>query len=68
MMCLFILTINSLGFLIYHEIINPVVKLKNDKGLMIWWMCCLKFGISKKKIVLLSPTREREYTDKKTKT
>ena len=42
-MCFIILTINSMGALIYYEV-NPIVKLKNDPGIIIWWMCCLRFG------------------------
>lgn len=47
-MCIIILIINSMGFLIYYEIINPIVKIKNDPGIVVWWWCCTRFGQSGK--------------------
>ena len=43
-MCIIILIINTLGFLIYYEIVNPIVKIKNDPGIVVWWWCCTRFG------------------------
>ena len=43
-MCMIILIINSMGFLIYYIYSNPIVKIKNDPGIVVWWWCCTRFG------------------------
>ena len=30
--------------MIYYEIINPIVKTKNDPGITLWCGCCIRFG------------------------
>lgn len=48
MLCILLNMVNFCVFMIYKAIVNPVVKPFNDPGILVWWLCCIRLGHSKK--------------------
>lgn len=44
MLCILLNIINFCVFMIIRAVIKPVVKPINDPGILVWWMCCIRFG------------------------
>jgi len=39
-----VLCLNISGGLIYLNVLRAVFRPKNDPGISIWWLCCIKLG------------------------
>ena len=39
-----IFIINTLFLMIYVFIVKSMVTPKNDPGIIIWWLCCIRIG------------------------
>ena len=43
-LALLVFFMNGLGGLVYLNVYKAVFRPKNDPGIMIWWLCCIKLG------------------------
>ena len=46
-LCVIIMLVNWSAYMVHANIINSYVKPKNDPGILIWWLCCVRIGFSK---------------------
>lgn len=46
--CIIMNWFNICGYLVWKYVINPPMKPINDPGIVIWWLCCLRVGHTKK--------------------
>jgi hypothetical protein len=62
---LLVIMLNVGGGLIYLNVLRAVFRPKDDPGILIWWLCCIRIG-SRGENAQKSKTKNQSVIDKKT--